>query len=70
MGLAYFCILLGIAIAGIFGGALLVAALVVWKKAARKWLALLPLLMSIPCIYTALGLLVLFLREPPWRFHF
>ena len=70
MGLGYFLIL--VMIAGAAGGAvfLLLLARNIWKRSRYRALALFPLLAAGPCAAMAVWLLALFLREPPWSYHF
>lgn len=70
MGLAYFSILVAILIAAGFAVGFLKVAQEIWKNSRFKLLAAIPLLLAGFCAAWAVYFLVIFLREPPWKFHF
>ncbi len=69
MGLAYFFIL--VTIAGSAGMAILLLMIThtLWSR-RRRLLAVIFLIPAVLCAAWALYILVIFLREPPWAFHF
>ena len=70
MGLAYlFLFIMILGVAGI-AVALVIAAWNIWKKARLKILAIIPLLLVIPCAVVVFYLLEIVWREPPCGFHF
>jgi len=70
VGLAYlFLFIMILGVAGI-AVALVIAAWNIWKKARFKILAIIPLLLVIPCAVVVFYLLEIVWREPPWGFHF
>lgn len=70
MGLAYFFIFLTMFGAGALAVMLLLAAWKLWKGPKWRALAVLPLLLAVPCGIVAVYLAALAWREPPWGFHF
>lgn len=70
MGLGYFFIFTMILGAAGIAVALVIAAWNIWKKARFKILAIIPLLLVIPCAVVVFYLLEIVWREPPWGFHF
>lgn len=68
MGLGYFCIFLMIVWAGSLAVVLLIAAWKLWNNPKRKALAVLPLLLALPCGYAAIYLVAIILREGIYSF--
>ncbi len=68
MGLAYFFIL--VTIAGSAGMAILLLMITHTLWSRRRLLAVIFLIPAVLCAAWALYILVIFLREPPWAFHF
>ena len=50
--------------------AFVIVAWMIWKRARFKILAIIPLLLAVPCAVAAFYLLAIVWREPPWGFHF
>lgn len=70
MGLAYFFIALMISGAGALVVILLRTAWKIWNSPKWRALAALPLLLAVPCGITAVYLVALVWKEPPWGFRF
>lgn len=70
VGLAYLFLFVMILGAAGIAVALVIAAWNIWKKARFKFLAIIPLLLAVPCAVVTFYLLAIVWREPPWGFHF
>lgn len=68
MGLAYFFIL--VTIAGSAGMAILLLMITHTLWSRHRLLAVIFLIPAVLCAAWALYILIIFLREPPWAFHF
>ncbi len=70
MGLGYFFILVTIAGSAGLAVFLLAAAHSLWNRSGHKLLAAILLFPAGLCAAWALYVLAIFLKEPPWAFHF
>ena len=70
VGLAYLFLFIMILGAVGIAVALVIVAWNIWKKARFKILAIIPLLLAVPCAVVAFYLLAIVWKEPPWGFHF